>query len=167
MKSILIFLALLVIPVSYVATAGADDGSGSGSSVTVPTTGSGSAATPAPVGSAGSAAAPTSAIHNPAADPVAYISDLQEAKKVGWPLFILVGVFGLCELLAAAGSKIAWMAWLGKGRISVVIAGLCTLTTSMIAAIAGGAAWTAVLLGAAVPAIALFAHPAGTDPAKA
>ena len=152
MNRILLALALLVsLSIVYEPTANADD-AGSGSAIAV---GSGSSVTV-------TIAPPV----NPATDINGYISELQNAKQSGWPLVVLVAVFGLCELLAAAGSKVAALAWLGTGRVSIVIGGVVSISAAMINKLADGGTWVSVLLGAAVPAIALFYHPAAADVAK-
>lgn len=125
--------------------------------------GSGSAA----AGSAAPVALPAGpVIHDPVTDPGDFISDLKSAKRTGWPLLLLIAAFGLCEILAAAGSKIAALAWLGRGRVSIVVGGATAVIFAAIAAVTGSGSWSAVL-GAAVTAGLLYAHPAGTDPAKA
>lgn len=118
-------------------------------------------------GSAASSAAPVApTIHDPTQDPAGYLSDLEKAKSNGWGLAILVGVFGLCEVLAAAGKKFPKLAWLGKGRISVAIGAITAITATSIAKLADGGTWMAVAY-TAVGAALLYWHPAGTDPAKA
>lgn len=115
---------------------------------------------------ASSPATPAPTVHDPMTDPSGYISELEAAKKSGWPLFVLVGVYGLCELLAAGGKTGGKLAWLGKGRISVVIGGAAALATSAINALAAGGTWMAVG-AAALFSLLLYVHTAGTDPAKA
>ncbi len=167
MKKILICLALLVPLYLRANSAIADDdaGAGNGSSLgSGSDTGSGSAVAPTPAPAPTPAVAP---VHNPATDPAGYISDLENAKKTGWPLLVLVGFFGLCEILALAGKNVPFFAWLGTGRVSVVIGGFAALTASMINTLADGGTWSSVLIGALAPAIALFLHPAATDVAIA
>ena len=151
--SLLVLLGLCIPP----TVAFADAGSGSAVATDAGVTDAGSAsATPAP-------AAPV--IHDPSTDPAGFISDLKTAKTSGWGVAILVGVFGLCELLSRA-KLLPSLAWLGKGRISIAIGAIAAFATTSITALAGGGTWTAVAL-AALSSFFLYLHPAGTDPAKA
>lgn len=148
---------LIPIAVLYCAFAGSlyfarnanavDLGSGSGS-------GSAVAATPAPT------------VHDVTTDPMAYVGDLAAAKKLGWPALVLVIGVGLCEALAYFGKNVSALAWLGRGRWSLVIGGgLAILLAACNAALAGGA-YTAIGSAALFAALAYW-HQAGTDPAKA
>lgn len=85
----------------------------------------------------------------------------------GWGIGLMVGLLGLLEALALAGVKfnVAWLAWLGKGRISIVLSGATTVLTTAIAAFSSGG-WLAFLTSAVGAALGIW-HPAGTDPTKA
>lgn len=133
-------------------------------------TGSGSAVLDAGVGSnAGSATAPTPPVlQDPVANPLGAASQLETLwKSAGWTVALLVGVIFLLELGAWGGknSGIAWLTWLGKGRVSIVIAGGIAIGLAMFNAIALGGKWSAAL-GAGVAAMLTYWHQAGTDPAK-
>lgn len=130
------------------------------------------------VGSGSTAiSSPTTTPIDPVTNPTGYITELEQAKAstTGWPLVVLIGVFGLAEVLAAAGTKakaanasspFARLAWLGKGRISIGIGAVVAIASSAIHALATGSTWNAVAFAAIASAL-LYAHPAGTDPAKA
>ncbi len=127
---------------SVTADAGVDAGSGSAIAaptappvVTVPTK-------------------PSDTIHDPATDPIEFVSDVKLAKRTGWPLAILVGLFGLCKLLGRA-KNVKALAWLGKGKIAFVVGCAGAIVAAMIDAIAGGG--TLVAAGYAA-AIALFGY---------
>jgi hypothetical protein len=153
--ALLVSLALSSIPRQLGMSAAHAQGAGSGSALVVVGSGSGSAIAPMP-----------STIHDPTQDPAGFLSDLELAKKHGWGVLVLVGVFGLCELLALGGKNVKALAFLGKGRVSIVIGAAVSIATTSIAALANGGTWLSVLYAAGGSAL-LFAHPAGTDPAKA
>jgi len=115
----------------------------------------------------GSAATLPPTLHDPSTDPIASISDLQLAWKMGWPFAVLVGVIFVCEALAWLGKKYnnGPLAALGKGRVSLVIGGVISVGLAMFNAVAAGGKWSAALL--AIPgAVLTYWHIAGTDPAK-
>ena len=148
MRLVLLFVLGLLVFSRIVFETGlvmADTGSGSGS---------------------GSAAAPlTSTLHDPSQAPLQSIGDAEAAFKVGWPLGVLVATFMLLELGAYVGKSksIAWLAWLGTGRVSTVIAGATAVAASMVNVLAAGGAWAAVI-GAATAAALAYWHPAGVAP---
>ncbi len=120
-----------------------------------------------PGAGSGSATAPTTAtIKDPSVDPAGYISQLENAKKNGWGVVVLVVVFGLCEIAAAAGKNIAWLAWLGKGRLSIAIGGAAAISMTSINSLAAGGTWMSVGV-AALGAVFLYLHPAAKDVAVA
>lgn len=152
---VLVPLVLLCCLFHVVRADGSGSGSGSGSALVSAGSGSGSAIT-------------TGTLHDPIAAPLQSLSDVESAWKIGWPFGVLVAMFLLVEAAAAAGKKwssIGILAALGKGRLSVVIAGATAVLAAMINAFGSGG-WGAVI-GAAVVAVAAIWHPAGTDPAKA
>ena len=99
---------------------------------------------------------------NPVTDPSGYISELANAKANGWAALLMVIVFGLCEIAAKAGSTVPALAWLGKGRISIVIGGGIAVGAAAIAALSSSGTWLACGY-AAVAAALLYAHPAAKD----
>jgi hypothetical protein len=153
MRRLILVLVPLVLLCCLFHVARADgSGSGSGSALV----------------SAGSGSITTGTLHDPIAAPLQSLGDVESAWKIGWPFGVLVAMFLLVEAAAAAGKK--WpsfgvLAALGKGRLSVVIAGATAVLAAMINAFGSGG-WGAVI-GAAVVAVAAIWHPAGTDPAKA
>ena len=104
---------------------------------------------------------------DPAEHPDDFIAALKDAKTHGWPLVILYGAVGLLELAAFFGKKksIAWLAWLGKGRVSVVIGGGIAILTAAIVALAKSGTWSAAFIAMGFAATTYW-HQAGTDPAK-
>lgn len=138
----------------------ADTPTDAGAAADAPSSSSGS-------GSATSAQAPTppaAAAPNLTQDPAGFLAFLKSMLKFGWGAAVLVGVLGLCEALAAL-KNVSTFAWLGKGRVSVVIGAAAAVATTMIAALVAGGAWPAVAI-AGGGALLLYWHPAGTDPAK-
>jgi len=118
---------------------------------------------------------PTTYAIDPLVNPTGYLTQLEAARKAGWPLAILVGVFGLVEVLAAVGKKaadknatgkIAKLAWLGRGRMSVVIGAAVAISAAAIHSLATGATWIAVA-SAAIGSVLFYLAPAGIDPDKA
>lgn len=111
------------------------------------TAGSGSAIAP-------STLRPTDALHDPGTQPVEYIGDLKLARKVGWPLTILVGLWGLCRLLGHART-IPWLSWLGVGKTAFVVGSAgAFITAALDALLLGGNLVAAGVTGA----IALFGY---------
>lgn len=140
------------------------DGSGSGSAAALVDAGvhdAGAIAVPVDSGvTAGPVAIAPPA--NPVTDLTGYISELSNAKANGWGVLLLVLVFGLCELAAKAGSAVPALAWLGKGRISIVLGGGIAVAAASIAALSSSGTWLAAGY-AAVAAFLLYAHPAAKD----
>jgi hypothetical protein len=134
-------------------------GSGSGVVVTTTDTVSGSGAT-----TKTTIALPP----DPIAHPLDFAMALKDAWSKSWGLAIGFLVYALVEVLAWAGKKQdnAKLAWLGKGRISIVIGAAAATMPTFLAAITGAGAWGAFIT-AIVTSVAAFWHPAGTDPAKA
>lgn len=119
-------------------------------------------------GSAAAAVPTTSTMHDPATAPLQSLGDVSTLWKLGgWPLAVLGAMYLLLELAAIFGKKtsIAALAWLGKGRVSTVIAGATAIAAAALNAVGAGGAWSAALAAAAVAGLAYW-HPAGTDPAK-
>lgn len=135
----------------------ADSGSGSGSAVVAVDSGSAEAGS----GSGSSTApAPHEGIHDPGQAPVQYVDDVKAARRQGWPLAILVGVYGVLIALIRLG-------WIKKvsGRGAAIAAGLAAVLASTIDALAAsGTLWSAVF--AAAGAGLLLLQPHKTEAAK-
>lgn len=143
---------MLAIAMPAIADSGSDAGSGSAVVVTAGS-GSGSAATPA--------------IHDVTVDPASFIADVKDLwHKGGWSVGVMLLVVGALELIAYLGKNNTKLAWLGKGRISVVVGGATGTLVAMLNVLVGGGAWSAALMTGAGALLAIW-HPAGTDPAKA
>lgn len=123
---------------------------------------------------AGSAAAPpVVAVTTPTSFPDPTTNPLGFADSVvslwhsgGWATALMLVLVGLFEGAAALGKNSPTFAWLGKGRVSIGLAGGLAVATAALAALVGGGQWAAVLTALVTAALA-FWHQAGTDPAKA
>lgn len=106
------------------------------------------------------------AIPDPTKDPLGFYETLKVMWHTSWGVAIAVAVVGLLELLAWLGTRqsISWLAWLGVGRVSIVIGAASGILTTAIAAFATGG-WTAFMT-AIGGGILAFWHQGGTDPAK-
>lgn len=159
MIATLIVVGLLSLYFKGVRDASADPIPGSGSAAVIS---AGSA-----VGSA--ASAPTVTVPSVTADPIAFFDQVKSLwHGGGWAVALLLGVVGVLELAAWAGGQtnISWLAWLGKGRVSLVIGGGVSVGVAMLGVLLGAGSWTAALAAAAAAALAYW-HQAGTDPKKA
>ena len=184
-----------VAPVSHAAPAAApviahDDGSGSGASAPAPVAtptpapsdGSGSAVPAAGSGSGSGSttltttttASPSGAttttvvtMPDPTKDPLGFIAAVKAMWTTSWGVALALAVVGLLELLAWVGAKsgISALAWLGTGRVSVIIGAATGVLTTAIAAFATGG-WTAFLTAVGGGVLAYW-HQGGVDPAKA
>lgn len=122
--------------------------------------GSGSGSAPPP-------AATPPVFHDPTTDPSAFVADIINLwHSGGWAAALMLLVVGLLEGAAALGKSIPGLAWLGKGRVSLVIGGATGVAAAALNALVGGGQWAAVLTALVAAALA-FWHQAGTDPAKA
>lgn len=96
---------------------------------------------------------PSDKLSDPTTAPADYMSDLAIAKKTGWPLAILVGLWGLCNVLAKAGKSIKALAFLGTGKVAFVIGATAATVTALIDAIGLGGSYTSAIM---VGLISLF-----------
>lgn len=118
----------------------ADAGSGSSLSVTTAT-----ADTPVEVSSTAAPAPttkPADKLHD-ATNPGAAWDDLKAAKKVGWPLAIFAALIILARAVSKLGSKVAF---LGKGKVAVLVGAVGAIAASCYNAAADGGAWTATMV---------------------
>lgn len=114
----------------------------------------------------GSAVTPP-VFHDPSTDAAAFVSDVANLwHSGGWAAALMLLVVGLLELTASLGKNVPTLAWLGKGRISLVIGGATSVGVAALAALVAGGQWVAVLTAAVAAALAIW-HQAGTDPTKA
>ena len=155
-----------------------DVATGSGSGAAGAAVGSGRVVDPAPAPGTPAAPTVTPAPGAPAVDlanlpdvtkdPLGFMASARAAWSKSWGVGVALAVLGLLELLAYAGTKksVAWMAWFGVGRVSLIIAGLSGIMPTFIAALSGSTTWAA-FWAVLVPAVAAYWHHAGTDPASA
>jgi hypothetical protein len=101
---------------------------------------------------AGSASAPAPAdkLHDPASSPKAAWDDLRAAKKDGWAIAAFAALVMLCKLASRVGKKFKWLAFLGKGKVAIVVGAAGALATACYNAAAEGGAWSAMLMAGAV-----------------
>lgn len=109
----------------------------------------------AETGSATPLEKPSDKLHAPTSAPAEYMGDLAIAKKTGWPLTILVGLWGLCNVLAKAGKSIKALAFLGTGKVAFVIGATAATVTALIDAVGLSGSYTSALM---VGLIALFGY---------
>lgn len=109
---------------------------------------------------AGSAAAPaTSTMHDPIANPLDTLSDLEAFYKLGgWALVVLGGLYVVAVI--AMRSKLSWLAFLQKGRVAIIVAGAAAVLAASVNAFAAGGRWTAVIAAAAGALLLYIQHPA-------
>lgn len=118
------------------------------------------------VGSGSGSSAPP-VFHNVTSDPIGFIADMKDLwHKGGWSLALMLGVIGALELAVWLGKNNATLAWLGKGRTTIVIGAAAATFAAMLNAMLGGGAWQSALVTGVGAGLA-FWHQAGTDPAKA
>lgn len=115
------------------------------------------APTPAEAGSGvGTTPAPHESIDDPTKAPAEYIDDVRAAKRQGWPLAILVGVYGVLLGLIRLG----WVKKLSGTAAAVVAGAGAVLASAIDALMLGGTWWAAVFAGAG--ALLLLFTPAKT-----
>ncbi len=114
--------------------------------------GDGSPATAAP------SSTPAPQLHDPSTDPLGFLSDLELAKKIGWPLLVGICVLGLLELAGYLGKSVAALTWLTSGRTSIVIAGGVAVLSAACNAMLAGGNYVAAAVAAAV-ALAAYIRP--------
>lgn len=105
--------------------------------------------------------APHEGIADPTKAPAEYIDDVRAAKRQGWPLAILVGVYGVLIALIRLG-------WVKKvnGTAAAVVAGAASVIAAVIdALVLGGTMWGAAFAG--LGAVLLLLTPQKTAAAKA
>lgn len=127
----------------------------------------GSAMLDAGAGSGSAVAAPTPPVlHDPTTDPAGFISQMVELwHNGGWSVALMLGVIGLLELVAWAGKTKPSLAWIGKGRTSIVIGAATATGIAMLNAVLAGGHWSAAFVTGAGAGLT-FWHIAGTDPKK-
>lgn len=141
---------------------------GSGSAVTIPPfidAGPGELAADTSTAAPQPAPKPSDTIHDPTTDPGAALGDVKAAKKYGWGA-ALFAVLLMLGRVAAKAKSIAPLAWLGKGRTAVVVAGAMTVLAGCYDAAMQGGSWTAIGIAAAV-AFGTFYNSHGSSEPKA
>ena len=107
---------------------------------------------------------------DPTQDPSGAWNQLVGFARTNWWLAFAAGAYCLATLLAAAGAKfqsVSWLAWLGKGRVAIVLAGAAgTLSAGIDAYLNNGGNLTLALYAFGV-ALATYWHPAASDVAAA
>lgn len=86
---------------------------------------------------------PADKLHDPIDAPGAAWDDVKAAKKIGWPALVFAVTILLCKLLGRS-KKYAFLAFLGKGKVPVVVGALNAIAISCYNAAADGGAWTAM-----------------------
>lgn len=117
-------------------------------------------------GGSGSAAAVVPTVINPVSDPNGFLSELAAFAHTNLWLAIALGAYGVLEIAASAGKNIAALAWLGKGRLTLVIGGGIAVIGAALSAYFGSASVQGALV-AAVVAMAAYWHPQATEVAVA
>ncbi len=119
-------------------------------------------------GSASSAPAPSSQLHDPASDPAGVLSDVKAARK-SWPLLVLVILIGLTKLASYASGKLAFIGkFLSTGKRAMWVAGLGTLAAVAYDALAnGGSLYSAgaAVVGSLLALTSSHAPPAAVEKA--
>lgn len=124
-------------------------GSGSGSAVIAPA--------PAPL---------PAVLVDPASNPAGFINETIAFAKSNWWIGVGLALFGFAELLALLGKDIPLLAWLGRGRVSIVLGGsVAVLGATLQIIVSGGPVQSALFAGFA--ALMAYAHPAAKDVAAA
>lgn len=106
------------------------------------------------------APAPHTTIADPTVAPGEYIDDVRTAKRHGWPLAILVAVYGVLIALIRRG-------WLKKvsGTVAAIGSGASLVIAAVIDAVMGGGSWFAAAFAGGGALLLLFA-PQNTPAAK-
>lgn len=115
------------------------DGSGSA------TPGAPTLATPAP--DAPVVTPPADKLHDPVAAPAAAFDDVRAAKSVGWAAAVFAVLVMLARLLGRV-QRYSFLAWLGKGRTAVVVAGTGAIAAAVYNVAMEGGSWMALLFAA-------------------
>jgi hypothetical protein len=131
MKKLVLCLALIFVPSLALAQ------SGSAPAPVLVDAGVPTAAPAAPL-------PPADQLHDPTAAPGSALSDLEQAKRAGWSLAILAGLFMACKL----ASSWSVLSFLNKGRTAIIIGTLGALAAGAYNALAGGGSWFAALSAA-------------------
>ena len=95
-------------------------------------------------------AAPADKLADPSTQPKQAWDDLRAAKKDGWAIAAFAALVMLCKLVSRLGKKFKWLAFLGKGKVAIVVGAAGALATACYNAAADGGAWSAMLMAGAV-----------------
>lgn len=110
------------------------------------------------LGSAAAVAPTAPPLHDPTQNPMAFLSDVEALKKYGWAAVVTAIAIGLLELAQWAGKSITALAFLSKGRTTVLLGGALGIGTAALAALLGAGSWAAVAL-AAMTALSVLWQP--------
>jgi hypothetical protein len=125
--------------------------------------GSGSSGSVSSGGTTGPDAGLGSGVADPATDLGTFLGQVKDAQSHCWGLEVLVLLVGAAEALSFLGKSagIAALAFLGKGRVSIVLGAAGAVGTVAVAAYLKSASWSAAIV-AAGGALLLYVHPAAT-----
>jgi hypothetical protein len=110
----------------------------------------------ATAGSGSAIASPADQLPNIATNPVKAFDAEKAAYKLGWPLAVLAAIIMLGRGVGQLGKKLAWLAWLNRGKAAVITAGVVTVAIAGFNALALGGTWYAALLAVATAGFALM-----------
>lgn len=102
-----------------------------------------------------SAPTPTDRLADPTKNPAQALSDIKQAERQGWPVLVFMIGAMLAKLLGRA-KKIAWLAWLDKGRTAIVVGAVGALLTAGYNAMADGGSLYAALYAGAIAGAAYW-----------
>jgi hypothetical protein len=139
------------------ATAHGDSGS---AAIAAPPADTHALPAPALTGS-GSDVAPADKLHDPLAAPIAAFDDVLAAKKLGWPILVLVALILISRVLARVGGVFKP---LGSGKAALGIAAVGTFAITAYNAVALGGSWFAAVTAAVVAGFAAWDAGAKTVP---
>lgn len=108
------------------------------------------------IGQAGAAG-----VIDPATNPAGFLDQLLAFAKTSWPIAVALGAYGLLEFATVLGKNVAFFAWLGQGRTTLIIAGAMGVLGAALNAYLGSGTLQAALV-AAVVALAAYWHPQAT-----
>lgn len=72
---------------------------------------------------------------DPTADPVGFVSDLNDAKKRGWLGLVLVGLYGAVRILGFLSKKHKSLLFFAHGNVAIIVAGVGTMLSGAIDAL--------------------------------
>jgi hypothetical protein len=98
---------------------------------------------------------------DPTSNPAGFLNELVTFAHQNWELAAGAALYGSLRIAAYLGKGVAALAWLGAGRVAIVIAGGSTvLGTGIQSYLSGGSLQAAFV--AAVVALGVYYHPAAS-----